>query len=92
MGKKLFFHQKGVPMETYLTILLNVKTNTVEGAFRTDLESINENMEALPVKKLPDIKDAPNLSKVKATHCATTFYTNPTVWILVNGRLKAITV
>lgn len=92
MGKKLFFHQKGVPMETYLTILLNVKTKKVEGAFRTDLESIDENMEALPVKKLQDIKDPPEISSVKSTHCATVFYTNPTLWILVNGRLRAITV
>jgi len=95
-GKRLIFHEKGVPMEmekkTYLTILLNVKTKEVEGAFRTDLESIDENMKTLPVEKLDDVKDTPNLSEVKETHCATIFYTNPTLWIMVNGRLRAITV
>lgn len=94
MGKKLFFHQKEVPMKTYLTILFNVETKKVEGAFRTDLESINEDMETLRVKKLEDIKDPPNLSHLKSTHCATILYTNSTCWMwtLVNGRLRAIPV
>ena len=81
-----------IEKKTYLAILLNVKTNEVDGAFKADLESIDENMKNLEVEKLQDYEKTPNLSEVKETHCVTTFFTNPTLWIMVNGKLRGIPV
>lgn len=75
-----------------MTILLNVKTGVVDGAFKTELEEIGKDMVSLPIEKLNDIKPGPYLTEVKKTYCATTFYTNPMLWMVVNGKLRGIPV
>jgi hypothetical protein len=78
-------------INAYMVILLNPRTGEVAGAFRTDLEKVDEDLKSIPLEKLNKIENGetyPDLSHIIKTDCIMALQTcsTPRLWICVNGR------